>query len=1254
MAYATATTQIPQHVTALLSHLTSRPGVQSTFILSRKDGSIIQSTGLLASAQPRNNTTSATQTPPATDDANSTTSPPAESLDPSPPAGTSTLPAPTAQKPYQPSQAEALAARIFAFVTSASELGITLSCPRAEDRDGYQTGLNGSAGLGDGAARDDARTEGVDREEDGEVKLLRLRTKKHEIVVVPDRKYLLCVVHDAAHASGGSGAAGVRTRFPALKVERVFLDNAGGSQVLDTVIESIASYLSTTNVQLGATYGISRAATAAYAKGYEAAAEFINASPDEICLGISTTQLLHNLSTALKFQPGDELVLSKLNHEANIAPWVRIAERLGLQVKWWSASDPRNPVCDLDELGQLLSEKTRLVACPHASNITGTITNVKEIAKLVHQYPRALLCVDGVALAPHRQVDVKDLDVDIYAFSWYKVYGPHIAQLYASSRVHDQIDTLGHFFKGTDTLDLKLNLASASYEATQSIPAVLEYLGPNPTATWDKIASYEEKLQAILLDYLRSDDQITICGEPSASKELRVPVVSFTVQGIKSQKVIEEVERRTSFCFRHGHMYSHRLLKDVVGLEDVDDGVVRISMLHYNTEEEITLLVESLREIISSLSSISSTATNPVDVIWENEGEYQVAGRILTSATSSRGGVRGMLPKATDAAVAPELRRHPRRTNSCMAQSSGVSCARPPPCLLRQSDRKVNFVDNLVDTASQIVEIIWPLSAVASRSDSATGCKGVLPLRTFIQETLRRSRTSYSTLQVALYYLIKIKEHVPRYDSEQEQQPRSKPVCRAMQCGRRMFLAALILASKYLQDRNYSARAWSKISGLNTAEINQNELMFLEAIGWRLHVTEATFQRWTDIVLKFTPGAGGPFTGEGQCWRTVIPKLTPELDTVDVEPSTSSSMGGFESGLVSDSPSPRSPPTGEHPSPPSIYSQGPAYQRYSPLSAGASSLPSMPRPPMLPTPQLTPQTVIATTPAASASAFCARRASICAAMSQVQNVCMARSTLDQRPSLSFCQKANTFDGYPTVVRRSSLARSTSSASSPDSMISDVSTLSSSSLSSCSSGSAPVSSILGTCASAKPRLAVKAALRCTSNSLKECRKALAIASPIDEGSLGDIYSSPETYLGAVGQVPDLSNISLGTPVDHEAAQSLCELSGAISRPGQTLEQGTTAQRQCRKRGRTGSEDLLWQNHVRHLMNLNGRNEGKTSDGSMGDTLSDPKHPQSLSAAQLSLLAVSAPLSGPAGMKRACCGSEARKIALNPSVRSEYLG
>lgn len=108
----------------------------------------------------------------------------------------------------------------------------------------------------------------------------------------------------------------------------------------------------------------------------------------EISIGISTTQLLHNLSTAIQFQAGDELILSKLNHEANTAPWVRIAGILGLTVKWWSSPDPKNPTCDVTELKSLLSDRTRLVACPHASNITGTISPIREIADAIHTQPR--------------------------------------------------------------------------------------------------------------------------------------------------------------------------------------------------------------------------------------------------------------------------------------------------------------------------------------------------------------------------------------------------------------------------------------------------------------------------------------------------------------------------------------------------------------------------------------------------------------------------------------------------------------------------------------------------------------------------------------------------------------------------------------------------------------------------------------------------------------------------------------------------
>ncbi|KAJ9305262.1 hypothetical protein DTO217A2_5191 [Paecilomyces variotii] len=656
-------------------------------------------------------------------------------------------------------------------------------------------------------------------------------------------------------------------------------------------------------------------------------------------------------------------------------------------------------------------------------------------------------------------------------------------------------------------------------------------------------------------------------------------------------------------------------------------------------------------DCVSSQSSISSSSTHMVDVIWENEasGETPVTGRGLAQSSESssrypRGSVRANVPKVADTAVPPELRKNPRRTNSLGVSSNGApSCVRAPPSLVRQCERKVNFVDNLVDTAAQIVETIWPLSVVSLRGDSTLGCKGVLPLRTFIQETLRRSRTSYSTLQVALYYLIKIRPHVPKHDFTMEQ-PRDKPLARAMQCGRRMFLAALILASKYLQDRNYSARAWSKISGLNTVEINQNELMFLDAVSWRLHIPESTFQRWTDIVLRYTPGAGAPPPADGQCWRTIIPKLTPELDFVDPEPVSPWGFGSFEMDCATEAPCSEM----STPSLSSSHEQTPTCARNIPLTLEPTprleyhnpSLPALPRPGLLPTPQMTPQSSAASTPAVSVSGFYPRRPSICSAMSQAQSLCTARSTLDQRPPPSFSGRSVTYDGYPTAMRRSSLARSTSSASSPESMVSDVSSMSSRS----SRSSSISSSASGTCAPIQSRLAIKATRRCSNNALKECRKNLIIASPIDETALAGIYNSPESYVGSAPQVPDLSNFSLNTPIDltaHEAAQGLCELSGAVPRSHPTPEP-VPETRRCRKRGRTASEDMILQTNVRQIMGINpGKSEA-------------PKGLQSPSTSQFGSLRLPVPLSGPHGtgsLKRACCGSEARPFLLNAAGRSK---
>lgn len=311
------------------------------------------------------------------------------------------------------------------------------------------------------------------------------------------------------------------------------------------------------------------------------------------------------------------------------------------------------------------------------------------------------------------------------------------------------------------------------------------------------------------------------------------------------------------------------------------------------------------------------------------------------------------------------------------------------------------------------MEVIWPLSSVACRSGAALGSKGVLPLRTFIQETLRRSRTSYSTLQVALYYLIIIKPHVPNRDFTQEQ-PHDGPAALSLQCGRRMFLAALILASKYLQDRNYSARAWSKISGLSTQEVNTNEMAFLGAVNWKLHISESIFQRWTDIVLQITspaPPLPPPCaTRSTICvkeskvgWISIIPRLTPQLDTIEIGSINPLNV------IPPLSPDPYADiyrpaklagtnPTVIHhderpPTPPYDLPGGPESQTYTLNPTGKPIVPlTMVRD--LPTPLMTPPSSGDNTPAVSVESISSRRSSIGRALAHADRSCTARTTLD--------------------------------------------------------------------------------------------------------------------------------------------------------------------------------------------------------------------------------------------------------------------
>jgi selenocysteine lyase/cysteine desulfurase len=225
------------------------------------------------------------------------------------------------------------------------------------------------------------------------------------------------------------------------------------------------------------------------------------------------------------------------------------------------------------------------VTCTHASNILGTIHDIKAIASAVHTIPGALLCVDAVAYAPHRQIDIKDLGVDFYSFSWYKVYGPHISILYASPKGLAAVTSQGHYFNKHASLEDKLGLAGSCYELTAAIPSILAYFGPDPAESWKAIEKHEFELQSTLLAYLNGRAEVTIQGEKDADTKKRVSTISFLVEGRKSQDVVESVDQVSGgeMGIRWGLFYSNRLAEEVVGLGK--DGVVRVSMVHYNTRK---------------------------------------------------------------------------------------------------------------------------------------------------------------------------------------------------------------------------------------------------------------------------------------------------------------------------------------------------------------------------------------------------------------------------------------------------------------------------------------------------------------------------------------------------------------------------------------------------------------------------------------------------------------------------------------------
>ncbi|PKS07903.1 hypothetical protein jhhlp_006511, partial [Lomentospora prolificans] len=391
--------------------------------------------------------------------------------------------------------------------------------------------------------------------------------------------------------------AAIRANFPSLTQDQVFFDSAGGSQVLGAVVSSITTHYTVSNVQLGPTYAAARLAVSNYTAAYAATARFLNTNPNQIVFGASTTQLLRNLAHALQFEKGDEIVVSAVDHESNISPWLDLAERQGLVVKWWKPE--RLDDSDASGLLALITDKTKLVAVTHASNVLGVINPIRKIADAAHAHG-ALIAVDGVAYAPYRPIDVAALDVDFYVFSWYKVFGPHISTLYASTRAFPRVRSLGHYFLDTNTLEGKLGLAGAAYELLQAIPVVIDYLGPTDGPMRHDIELNQNIILRPLLAYLAADpDRFTVYGGAILHPN-RLPVVSFSVKGWSSRQVVEEVEKVSNIGIRWGHFYAPRLVGEILGrLKDGLDGIIRVSFAHYNSLEEVERFITVLDSVLS-------------------------------------------------------------------------------------------------------------------------------------------------------------------------------------------------------------------------------------------------------------------------------------------------------------------------------------------------------------------------------------------------------------------------------------------------------------------------------------------------------------------------------------------------------------------------------------------------------------------------------------------------------------------------------
>jgi cysteine desulfurase family protein (TIGR01976 family) len=403
-----------------------------------------------------------------------------------------------------------------------------------------------------------------------------------------------------------------RRRFPALAQAApfVFFDNAAGAQVPDTVLAAVTDHLLARNVQRGAPYRQSREVDAMIGRTRDSVAALINArGADEIAFGLNATSFIRAISLAIgqTLASRPEIILSDLDHEANVATWLAL-ERAGARIVWWrarlGADGARLHPADLEPL---LTERTRLVTCTMASNATGSLVDVADVTRRAHTVG-AEVFLDAVHYAPHGPIDVQAIDCDYLVCSGYKVFAPHMGFAWCRREAINRLPTFREDFIPDVSPD-KLEAGTYAYENVAGMDAAVGYLeqlgrrfesgGTTRSAAlraaMTAIADYERTLSQGLLDAVTRLPGVRVHGVTDRARlGERVPTLCFTVAGIESAAVAAGLAAR-EVGVRSGHMYSPRLMTRL-GL--MPAGAVRASLAHYNTAAEIERFGTALREVI--------------------------------------------------------------------------------------------------------------------------------------------------------------------------------------------------------------------------------------------------------------------------------------------------------------------------------------------------------------------------------------------------------------------------------------------------------------------------------------------------------------------------------------------------------------------------------------------------------------------------------------------------------------------------------